>query len=92
MPLWLTDHNIEVAQQAVRMFIGEEGIKKGRKMGGKKMGRGELKSKHNQSKGATTMSFQISKPCKRKLEIEVTLVYNRRIYKVLTRFCGHFIL
>lgn len=29
------------------MFIGKEGIKKGRKVKKKKKGRGELKSKHN---------------------------------------------
>lgn len=36
------------------------------------------------------MSFQISKPCKHKLEIEVTLVYNRRIYKILTHVLWSF--
>lgn len=36
------------------------------------------------------MSFQISKPCKHNLEIEVTLVYNRRIYKILTHVLWSF--
>lgn len=40
------------------------------------------------------MSFQISKPCKHHLEVEITLVLNRGIYnEVLTHFyCGCFML
>lgn len=32
LPLWLINHDIEVAQQAARMFIDKEEIKKRRKI------------------------------------------------------------